>query len=86
MARCIRCGLCSSLLLSAIYVGDVDVNFIHQQAYVETHDGRMWLLRIHRRLSTAFAIEEDPYWKAEFLRALIVILELREGRSVGRFR
>lgn len=49
--------------------------------------GRQWLSRIKYALSAAYALEEDPFWKSEFLRALILVHELWEtGRVISDAR
>jgi hypothetical protein len=48
--------------------------------------GRQWLSRIKYALSAAYAIEEDPFWKGEFLRALILVHKLWETGKISTSR
>lgn len=51
-----------------------------------TFEGRMWLYRTHHQLSVMLAIEENEIWKADLLRALILIHVLRETGTVSAGR
>jgi len=49
-----------------------------------SNEGRQWLYRVFWRLSEQLAIEDDPFWRPELMRALIWVCQLRDMGRVSR--